>query len=71
MIQQPQLLESQRRERDTSVLTHRVFYHNIVFDNASTDVPAFFFFFGDTGEIQLAVHLYMWWKIEALFKNIS
>lgn len=44
MIQQGQMLESQRereRERDMSVLTHRVFYHKIVFDSASTDVPDF------------------------------
>lgn len=74
MIQQGQLLESQRRQRDTSILAHRGFYPKIVFDSASTDVPAFlsfFFFFGDTGEIQLAEQLYMWWKIPALLKNIS
>lgn len=42
MMQQGQLLESQRGQKETSIFTHRVFYHEIVFDSASADLPAFF-----------------------------
>lgn len=52
MMQQGQLLESQRGQKQTSIFTHRVFYHEIVFDSASADLPAFFVV-ADTGEIEL------------------
>lgn len=52
MMQQGQLLESQRGQKQTSIFTHRVFYHEIVFDSASADLPAFFVV-ADTGEIEV------------------